>query len=53
MSAKCADDGGHFSQGDAVRVVNALLTQLDQLRRYKNALVLTTSNLSPHLSPHL
>ena len=31
---------------DAVRVVNALLTQLDSLRRYKNALVLTTSNLT-------
>lgn len=31
---------------DAVRVVNALLTQLDQLRRYKNALVLTTSNIT-------
>jgi len=31
---------------DAVRVVNALLTQLDQLRRHKNVLVLTTSNLT-------
>ena len=31
---------------DAVRVVNALLTQLDQLRRYKNVLILTTSNLT-------
>ena len=31
---------------DAVRVVNALLTQLDQLRKYKNALVLTTSNIT-------
>ena len=29
-----------------MRVVNALLTQLDQLRRYKNALVLTTSNIT-------
>ena len=29
-----------------MRVVNALLTQLDGLRRYKNALVLTTSNLT-------
>ena len=27
-------------------MVNALLTQLDGLRRYKNALVLTTSNLT-------
>ena len=31
---------------DAVRVVNALLTQLDGLKRYKNALVVTTSNLT-------
>ncbi|KAL3903670.1 MAG: hypothetical protein SGPRY_011583 [Prymnesium sp.] len=31
---------------DAVRVVNAVLTQLDALRAYKNALVLTTSNLT-------
>ena len=28
------------------QVVNALLTQLDKLRRHKNVLVLTTSNLS-------
>lgn len=31
---------------DAVRVVNALLTQLDQLQRFRNALILTTSNLT-------
>ena len=31
---------------DAVRVVNALLTQIDSLKRYKNALVITTSNLT-------
>eukprot|EP00760_Papus_ankaliazontas_P028632 PhM_4_TR3818/c0_g1_i1/m.91972 len=31
---------------DAIRVVNALLTQLDSLRRYPNVLILTTSNLS-------
>eukprot|EP01094_Clydonella_sp_ATCC50884_P001663 TRINITY_DN1124_c0_g1_i1.p1 TRINITY_DN1124_c0_g1~~TRINITY_DN1124_c0_g1_i1.p1 ORF type:complete len:432 (-),score=92.61 TRINITY_DN1124_c0_g1_i1:902-2197(-) len=31
---------------DAIRVVNALLTQLDQLRRFKNVLVLTTSNIT-------
>jgi SpoVK/Ycf46/Vps4 family AAA+-type ATPase len=36
---------------DAVRVVNALLTQLDQLKRYKNALVLTTSNLLQAIDP--
>lgn len=31
---------------DSLRVVNAVLTQLDQLRNYSNVLVLTTSNLS-------
>ena len=31
---------------DAIRVVNALLTQLDQIKRYSNVLILTTSNLS-------
>lgn len=31
---------------DSLRVVNAVLTQLDQLRKHPNVLVLTTSNLS-------
>ena len=31
---------------DSIRVVNALLTQLDGLKRYDNCLVLTTSNLT-------
>ncbi|BEJ12471.1 hypothetical protein CspHIS471_0209310 [Cutaneotrichosporon sp. HIS471] len=31
--------------GDAVRVVNAILTQLDRLKSHPNALVLATSNL--------
>lgn len=31
---------------DSLRVVNAVLTQLDQLRTHSNVLVLTTSNLS-------
>ena len=30
--------------GDAMRVVNVLLTQLDQLRHFTNIMVLTTSN---------
>ena len=30
---------------DALRVVNALLTQLDRLKQRHNVLVLTTSNL--------
>ena len=35
--------------GDAVRVVNAMLTQLDQLIAYPNVIVFATSNLSDHL----
>lgn len=31
---------------DAIRVVNALLTQLDQIKRYPNVLIFTTSNFS-------
>ena len=31
---------------DSIRVVNALLTQLDHLKRYKNVLILTTSNIT-------
>ena len=31
---------------DAIRVVNALLTQLDQLRKRKNVIVMATSNLT-------
>ncbi|XP_067001988.1 pachytene checkpoint protein 2 homolog isoform X1 [Anabrus simplex] len=31
---------------DSIRVVNALLTQIDQLRRFPNAIILTTSNIT-------
>ncbi len=31
---------------DSIRVVNAVLTQLDQLKRYRNVLILTTSNIT-------
>ena len=31
---------------DAIRVVNALLTQIDRLKKYKNVLILTTSNVT-------
>ncbi|KAF1324739.1 Thyroid receptor-interacting protein 13, partial [Globisporangium splendens] len=31
---------------DAIRVVNALLTQLDSLKNYSNVLILTTSNIT-------
>jgi SpoVK/Ycf46/Vps4 family AAA+-type ATPase len=31
---------------DSIRVVNALLTQLDQIRKYPNVIILTTSNIT-------
>ncbi|KAG9476050.1 hypothetical protein GDO78_002883, partial [Eleutherodactylus coqui] len=31
---------------DAIRVVNAVLTQIDQIRRYPNVVILTTSNIT-------
>ncbi|XP_033220588.1 pachytene checkpoint protein 2 homolog [Belonocnema kinseyi] len=31
---------------DSIRVVNALLTQLDQIKKYPNVLILTTSNVT-------
>lgn len=36
---------------DAIRAVNALLTQLDRLRRCANVLVLTTSNVTGAIDP--
>lgn len=40
----CAPQGTEPS--DAIRVVNALLTQLDRLKQHPNVLVMTTSNLT-------
>merc|ERR1719361_2080199 len=31
---------------DAIRVVNALLTQIDHIKKYPNVLILTTSNIT-------
>lgn len=36
---------------DAIRVVNALLTELDKIRKHPNVLVMTTSNLSESIDP--
>lgn len=44
MCVQAAAGGGEPS--DAIRAVNALLTQLDQLRRFPNVMVLTTSNIT-------
>eukprot|EP01132_Coremiostelium_polycephalum_P008021 gene8021-9866_t len=40
---KAAMNGSEPS--DSIRVVNAFLTQLDQLKTFKNSLIITTSNL--------
>jgi len=44
-AARAAVTGG-TDPSDAVRVVNALLTQIDRLKHYKNVLILTTSNVT-------
>lgn len=37
---------GGNEPSDAIRVVNALLTQIDNMKRYPNVFILTTSNIS-------
>ncbi|ORY34246.1 P-loop containing nucleoside triphosphate hydrolase protein [Naematelia encephala] len=44
-AARAAASSGN-EPSDAIRVVNALLTQLDKLKARKNVLVMTTSNIS-------
>lgn len=44
--AYARDSVSSHEPSDSLRVVNAVLTQLDQLRLHSNVLVLTTSNLS-------
>merc|ERR1719431_768696 len=41
---KAAANGNEPS--DAIRVVNALLTQIDKIKRHPNVFILTTSNLT-------
>lgn len=36
---------------DSIRVVNALLTQLDSLKKHNNVMVIATSNLSKNIDP--
>lgn len=43
-AARQAAGGGEPS--DAIRAVNALLTQLDKLKKYENVIILTTSNIT-------
>nr|XP_020670633.1 pachytene checkpoint protein 2 homolog isoform X2 [Pogona vitticeps] len=37
---------GGTEPSDAIRVVNAVLTQIDQIKRYPNVVILTTSNIT-------
>jgi len=37
---------GGSEPSDSIRVVNALLTQLDQLKNHENVIILTTSNIT-------
>lgn len=37
---------------DALRVVNALLTQIDRLKHQKNVLIMATSNLAKAIGMH-
>lgn len=46
-----AASAGSNEPGDAVRVVNAVLTSLDTLKRRSNVLVLCTSNMIDMVDP--
>ena len=46
LSAARKSSMGGSEPSDAIRVVNALLTQIDKLSRFPNVLVLTTSNIT-------
>jgi len=45
-SLSAARKSSHNEPSDAIRVVNALLTQIDGIKDYPNVLVLTTSNIT-------
>lgn len=44
-TARTASSAG-TEPSDAIRVVNAVLTQIDQIKRYPNVVILTTSNIT-------
>lgn len=44
-TARHAHNSG-VEPSDAIRVVNSLLNQLDKIRRYRNVMILTTSNIT-------
>ena len=39
-------DGKSGEPSDAIRAVNSMLTQLDRIKKYKNVIVMTTTNLT-------
>jgi len=41
-----SSSSGSSEPSDAIRAVNALLTSLDQLKRYQNVIILTTTNIT-------
>lgn len=43
------DSGNSTEPSDSIRAVNAVLTQIDRLRKHPNVLVLTTSNITDAL----
>lgn len=43
--ARASHDSG-TEPSDAIRVVNALLTQIDRIKKYPNVIILTTSNVT-------
>ncbi|PWN33502.1 AAA-domain-containing protein [Meira miltonrushii] len=49
LTASRASASSGTEPSDAIRVVNALLTQLDKLKQRSNVLVVTTSNLSENI----
>ncbi|KAJ9519802.1 hypothetical protein QJQ45_013507 [Haematococcus lacustris] len=51
-AARTASAGGS-EPSDAVRAVNALLTQLDALKRFPNVMVLTTSNITEAIDAYI
>lgn len=51
LTASRASASSGTEPSDAIRVVNALLTQLDKLKQRSNVLVVTTSNLSDNIDP--
>merc|ERR1712142_999196 len=46
LTAARKNSGSGLECSDAVRVVNALLTEIDKIKQHTNVLILTTSNIT-------